>query len=192
MQRCFKQSDSYAIVQATLSVALAAGLATAVAAPLFVAPSTGRLELGFCLSSMTSVGWGSVGMLDFQMSLVVAFSRQPAVAQWCCSFAVGPGTTERATSLRGSRAAPAAVTQTAPGATAKVGAAGAVVALAALGASGAKAGTRKPRMVQVGESFELLGAASNTAEILCRCHYAGRPSVRGDLPAKCVRVPVIL
>ncbi|OLP84091.1 hypothetical protein AK812_SmicGene35064 [Symbiodinium microadriaticum] len=80
-------------------IALAAGLATAVAAPLFVAPAT--------------------------------------------------GTTERATSLRGSRAAPAAVTQTAPGATAKVGAAGAVVALAALGASGAKAGTRKPRMVQV-------------------------------------------
>ncbi|CAE7731231.1 PYK, partial [Symbiodinium necroappetens] len=58
-------------------------------------------------------------------------------------------TTERAIALRGSRAAPAAVTQTAPGVMATVGAAGAVVALAALGASGAKAGTRKPRMVQV-------------------------------------------
>mmetsp|Transcript_104145 Transcript_104145/g.145032 ORF Transcript_104145/g.145032 Transcript_104145/m.145032 type:complete len:468 (-) Transcript_104145:90-1493(-) len=81
-------------------IALAAGLATAVAAPLFVSPSAGR-------------------------------------------------TTERATALRGSRAAPAAVTQAAPGAMATVGTAGAVVALAALGASGAKASARKPRMVQV-------------------------------------------
>ncbi|CAE7402615.1 PYK1, partial [Symbiodinium sp. CCMP2456] len=87
------------MLTAPSSVALAAGLATAVAAPLFVAPSTGT-------------------------------------AKW-------------ATALRGSRAAPEAVTQAAPGAMATVGTAGAVVALAALGASGAKAGTRKPRMVQV-------------------------------------------
>ena len=86
-----------------------------------------------------------------------------AVAMLGCRT-VGPGTTERATALRGSRAAAAAVTQAAPGAMATVGTAGAVVALAALGASGAKASARKPRMVQAWSRFARPDAASDSAD----------------------------
>ena len=44
-----KKINSYGTqtLTASSSVALAAGLATAVAAPLFVAPPTGQLDLGF-------------------------------------------------------------------------------------------------------------------------------------------------